>query len=208
MTIYYTCNLERAKDALSEAKEDYKDLINAMVIRKELKAWEAFLTSIDIVRTALADFSKTNKLHNSWYSKHGAIIKSDELLIYVRNARNDKQHKSTKVPSTNPVALSAKNKSGKPLNIKAIEITHEGDTLTYNIISNGKIDVADLDAEITRCRAIAEPIVNLGKLYRVPLSHLGEKLDYKELNFLADKTLNYYNCLFETAKTSSQMVSS
>jgi hypothetical protein len=190
---------ERVNYALERAVESFDSLSKAQVIVYERMAWEVFLTSVDGIRQSLIDSYKGKELHNDWYSKFSADMKKDDLLIYMRNARNNAQHIVTKTPLDNQFGINIFDRNGKGFPMDSISSTLTDGTLTISLESKDLPDDIEIDADIYRLNATAMAVTNNGKEYPPPSIHQGVLLFSVKIHHLAEVTLKYYKSIIEKA---------
>jgi hypothetical protein len=190
---------ERVNYALERAVESFDLLSKAEVIVYERMAWEVFLTSVDGVRQSLIDSYKGKELHNDWYSKFSADMKKDDLLIYMRNARNNAQHIVTKTPLDNQFGFRVFDKNGKGFPMDSISSSFKDGKLTISLESKDLPEDIELDADAYRLNATAMTVINNGKEYPPPSIHKGVMLFSIKIHHLAEVTLKYYKSIIENA---------
>jgi hypothetical protein len=190
-------NQERVDYALERAIESFDLLSKAEVIVYEKMAWEAFLTSVDGIRQSLIDSYKGNRQHNDWYSKFSADMKNDDLLVYMRNARNNAQHIVTKTPLDNQFGFNIFDKNGKTFPMDSISSTFKDGNLTISLESKDLPDDIELDADFYRLNATAMTVTNNGKKYPPPSIHQGVLLFSVKIHHLAEVTLEYYKSVIK-----------
>lgn len=188
---------ERVAYAMERAVEAFDLLSKVEQVIYEKMAWEAFLTATDAVRQSLIDSYKGVREHNKWYSKFIADMKSDELLIYMRNARNNAQHVVTKTPLDNQFGFNIFDKNGKAFPMDSISSTLKDGELTISLESKDLPDDIELDADFYRLNATAMTVTNNGKEYPPPSIHQGVLLFSVKIHHLAEVTLKYYKSVIK-----------
>jgi hypothetical protein len=126
-------------------------------------------------------------------------MKSDELLIYMRNARNNAQHIVTKTPLDNQFGINIFDKNGKGFPMDSISSTLKDGTLTISLESKDLPDDIEIDADIYRLNATAMTVTNNGKEYPPPSLHQDVMLFSVKIHHLAEVTLKYYKSIIEKA---------
>lgn len=201
MSLAFDNALERAQHALSDAKQSLQFLLETDKIQMEKILWGSFLMAIDSVRQALIDKEfKGKKEHNDWYSKFSYEMKNDQLLVYMRNARNNFQHTVTKAPVINPALFKIKDKNGKGFPMDSISTSFKDGCLKISLESKNLPDDIEFTLDASSVNASALPVMNQGKEYRVPYIHQGVILATDEIYYFAELTLEYYSSIFDKAK--------
>jgi hypothetical protein len=189
----FDSNESRMHYALTEAKASLQLLDEANSITTEKMAWVFFLTSIDALRQAISDTCKSSSKLNPWYSTFANEIKTDPLLSYMRNARNNIQHLVTKTPMDNPLGMNLRDKNGKQFPVDSITSNFKDGVFTINIVAKDMPEDIELEVENYRLNARALAAMNMGVEYPVPKLHKGAPLDSDEIHYLAALTLGYYD---------------
>lgn len=84
--------LEKAKDRLRLAKSAVENLRSCKTYQEFFDQWYVFLTSSKNIYTVLEQGSKSTPQSRQWFGKVKSLRKSDQLLQYLFEARNDEEH--------------------------------------------------------------------------------------------------------------------
>jgi hypothetical protein len=119
--------LEQAHNQLQEAKAIVEELRQSSNFREFSTAWSAFLIHANRVYTKLEAGSKSNAQSRQWFGRKKQERKTDQLLQYLRQARNSDEHGLEPVTEVVPGSLSLS--SSAPVHIRSIVATPKGVTI-------------------------------------------------------------------------------
>jgi len=157
--------------------------------------WYTFLTAAKGIYTTLEQGAKTSPQSRQWFGAKARERRSDGLLQYVYQARDDEEHGiepgSELVPGYTAIGKTAPGFSSK---------------IRVDTGSRGEMHVASLDGKPVLIEQVF-PHVQLitvrgrdGKLYLPPEGHLGQPLEDKSPGSVAQLTIAYLIALLEEAK--------
>jgi hypothetical protein len=206
MALLFNNAFERIEQAMEEAQFHFKYLKESVNKTQEKTHWTMFLTAIDIVRKELFANYKSLKDHNKWFSKFSCDMKQDSLLRYMRNARNNMQHMTTKSPIDNKISFNFKDIKGKKFSFEEISITLIDGVLSISIEAENLPKGFELDFNMFEQDGEALTVINDGKEYFPPRTHLDSKLTSRKLTYLAEVALDYYDSVLMQVRAASQKV--
>jgi hypothetical protein len=153
--------------------------------------WKSFLHRIERVwNKTLSHYSKSPKW-NGWKSKYDQIRKKDPLLSYLINARGADEHTVNEIVSREPGGIGINAAEGNSLFIEEMTI-NKG---LVSIKSPQKIRVDFIPA-----KTILVTVINRGRKYPVPTSHLGKAIDPTKVLDISEVAVNFYQELLDDAE--------
>lgn len=193
--------VEKAKLRLNQAEAKLREAADACDYQAFAGAWYFFLIAAKNVYTCLEQGSKASPQSRQWFGAKKNERKSDPLLQYLFQARDDDEHGLGEVTALKPeevrIGIGSETGSGsffiKTLNIDHGQITLEG-VETY--------DGKPLEIIHTPAHVVLTPVTaRAGIKYYPPTEHLGEKLP-NSLPLTVGRTgLNYLGALVEEARS-------
>lgn len=171
----------------------------ALSYREFSDAWYLFLVSLKGVYNYLEQGSKTNAQSRQWYGAKKQERKSDELLQYVFQARNDDEHGLDEITHHEPGSI-------------GLGVAGPGYAQTVHlrdvVIENGKLIHADMRsidgspvlAHIRESKIHLQPVTGRGGIiYQPPNSHLGKPLEDNNPIAVGKLALAYFTTLIDDA---------
>lgn len=173
--------VEKAERNLISCETDYKNLLRAKkqineqissaAITREFHisyqpifdAWESFVGNANSLFSKLEQGSKSHDKSKNWYDTIKHLRRSDELLNYVKQARNCEVH--TLEPLMQSTGLSA---TIPPMGSAVFNKT-DNDNFSIRNTGNGDIKVNFGGCIVTK-------VYNRGKWYEPPTSHMGKTI--------------------------------
>jgi hypothetical protein len=153
--------------------------------------WKEFLRRIERSwNKTIAHYGKSPKW-SGWCSKYERARKIDPLLSYLINARGAEEHTVNEITERSGNSIAINPAFGNELYIESLTI------------NQGKIDIKSpmpikIDFQPARTRLVA--VVNRGKTYNVPTSHLGQAVDHENVIRLAQLAQSYYTDAISSAE--------
>lgn len=145
--------------------------------------WKEFLRRLERVwNKANAHFGKSPKW-NGWQGKYDNLRRSDPLLSYLVNARGAEEHTVNEIVGREPGGIGINSAEGNSLYIERMEI------------NNGVLSVRSpqkLRIEFFPARMTLHPVVNRGRTYALPTSHLGHPIDPSNVLGVAELAIKFY----------------
>ncbi|WP_430230058.1 hypothetical protein [Nitrosomonas communis] len=117
--------------------------------------------------------------------------KKDPLLSYFVNARGAEEHTVNEIVSRDPSSVSINPAQGKALYIKEM------------VFNNGDIFIQsphNIRVDFTPAKTKLLPVLNRGREYPVPSTHLGEKIDSSNVVELAELGARFYENFLNDAE--------
>lgn len=157
------------------------------------RQWKLYLHHVErCFSKATAHFQKSPKW-GGWHGKYVAIRKEDPLLMYLVQARGADEHTVEDIVEKTFSRMTIDAPPGsKTLHIKRLVI--KGGAITELDTPGGSI----VKHEPARTRLL--PVVNRGRKYEIPTSHLGKKLDPENVPELARIGVEFYRSFLAAAE--------
>ena len=176
--------------------EKAKETISAMESSESLgqfeEQWKEFLRRTERTwNKAHAHFGKSPKW-NSWQRKVEQQRKSDELLLYLVQARGADEHTVNEISERQPGGIGINPAVGNSLFIERMEIRN-GQIVELRSPQAIRIDL--LPAQIRLL-----PVTNRGRKYEVPTSHLGSRIDPSNVIEIAKAAYSFYEKVLAEAE--------
>ena len=163
--------------------------------------WYTFLTAAKNVYTCLEQASKATAPGRQWFGGIKALRKSDELLQYLFQARDDEEHGVEAATELQPGALGiGVNKPGfsTAMHIRRLAIDQQGNVELDATSHDGK----PILLEITPARSILKPVTGRGnRIYDPPTAHLGNAIPDNSPIPVAQLALIYLESLVDQAES-------
>jgi len=154
------------------------------------EAWKEFLRRLErIWNKTEAHFMKSQKW-NGWNGKYLTLRKSDPLLCYLVNARCADEHTVAVITAKTPGSIGINPSQGDFLHIRRMTITP------------GKIFVDSsqpISVDFIPGKVQLLPVVNRGRKYPVPASHLGRSIESDDVLTLAELGVSFYEEVLQKA---------
>lgn len=153
--------------------------------------WETFLFRLERAweRTERVVHGVSGGEAQSWLSATSKLRRIDPLLQYLKQARNTETHALGISVDTNSV-VSIADRYGRPFNIRNVKISIENKVLTVDLESH---DIGvDWMGKVVPGDPKLQTIVNRGKKYPPPASHLDNKIVDQHPVAVAILGLNFY----------------
>jgi hypothetical protein len=147
------------------------------------ESWKTFLHRIERIWNKVANHYGKSPKWNGWQGKFLKLRKEDPLLSYLINARGAEEHTVDDIVTRQAAGIGIGPAEGNYLYIEHMTI----DGPNISIKSPQKIKI-DFIAE----RTVPLPVKNRGRVYSVPISHLGNVIDSSSVIFIAEAGLNFY----------------
>lgn len=182
----------RASGDLARAREHFLALKRADGLAFAEAAWSDFLIQLEraVVKLGLAC---SDGVSSSWFGQVIRDRRNDPLLAYVKNARDADHHGVEPLTERQPASQAVRlMKSSGPVYIDKITIDAAGNFVLGPQASK-VADVVDLPPWLA-----LRPVVNRGRRYEPPESHLGEPIR-PEILGVAAAALSYAERRFREA---------
>jgi hypothetical protein len=160
---------ERAQEHLRSAKQKYSIMMTSGDVHQITNAWSELLTQIHRAFVKLRKATK-RKAAKLWYDHIEEERKNDELLSYVRHARNADEHGIDRL-SEHEMVLLMRNPEDGSVHFEHTW-THDGSPFQ---ITPG-VDKSKLKVVGQMARIHLKAVVNRGITYLPPRHHLGDRI--------------------------------
>ncbi len=172
------------------------DAINKMESSQNLddfeESWKQYLGRIErVFNKATAHYMKSPKW-NAWSQKVIKLRSSDELLSYLRNARGADEHTVNEIVSRQSGGFTINPAHGTRLHIDNLTIDG-GRIVELRARQPVRIDFAP-------DRTMLLPVLNRGRTYKVPTSHLGGAISSENVIGVAKLGHKFYEEFLKSAE--------
>lgn len=173
--------------------------LQAMEGSEDLEAferhWQEFLHRLERVWIKCTAQFKSSSRWQGWSGQIVGLRRNDPLLSYLKNARDADQHTLSAITARRPseLTLTAGGPQGRAL-IKRLTIDRDGQLAMEG---DGVRNVV-FRPEQTRLM----PVVNRGRTYPVPWSHLGRPINSEDVLAVADAAWAFYANVLDQAEGS------
>lgn len=154
--------------------------------------WQRFLGHLERVWNKCQNHFGKSPRWNGWKARYEMQRRTDPLLSYLVNARGAHEHTVADITEKKSGSIGLGAGPGGSVHIKHLQIGTSGEL-------RGEWD-GDLAVTFTPERVDATPVVNRGRTYEVPTSHLGDKLLETSLPSLGRVGFGYYQSLVADAE--------
>jgi hypothetical protein len=182
--------LRKARSALGRARQELRDLIVSNDFNTLEKHWERLLDEANKVFTRLEQASKASKAGMEWWGKHVHQWRVDQLLSYIRAARDVSQHSIQEIAREHNV--SARQVAPTPEETEAAHRAFQKVGKPYALL--GLI-------EVTPAHAAVLEITNRKKVYPPPASHLGVPVTNNTPGAIGELALSYLEQMMKEAES-------
>ena len=192
--------VSKAQSRLRIAGKALDDLRAATNHQDFADTWYTFLAAAKNVYTSLEHASKDTPQCRQWFGSIKAQRKSDELLQYLFQARDDEEHGVESATELQPGSLSigvSKPGFSGAMHIRSMSIDGEGRLASLDATS---LDGKPILVESTPSRTVLKAVTGRGNIkYDPPTSHLGNSLPDSNPISVAELGLAYLSGLVEEA---------
>jgi hypothetical protein len=145
--------------------------------------WKSFLRHIERIWNKVAHHYGKSPKWNGWKGKYEQLRKKDPLLSYFINARGAEEHTVNEIVSRDPGGIGINPAEGNSLYIEKMTI------------NNGNITVKSpqkIRVDFIPAKTKLVPVLNRGRTYPVPETHLGNKIDSTNVIEVAEHGARFY----------------
>ncbi|MCF8053657.1 MAG: hypothetical protein K9K75_00290 [Deltaproteobacteria bacterium] len=168
---------------LAKARVAIDAMRSAKALDEFEENWKEFLGRLERVwNKAFSQFGKSPKW-NGWKGRFEGPRKTDPLLAYLVNVRGADEHTVNEIVGREPGGIGINAAEGNSLYIERMEINNG----RISIKSPQKIRVDFLPARTTLL-----PVVNRGRTYPIPTTHLGSPVDPMNVVSVAEAGAQFY----------------
>ncbi|MFN7573411.1 MAG: hypothetical protein ACK5TK_18540 [Betaproteobacteria bacterium] len=168
---------------LAKARAAIDAMRSAKALDEFEENWKEFLGRLERVwNKAFSHFGKSPKW-NGWKGKFEGLRKTDPLLAYLVNARGADEHTVNEIVAREPGGIGINPAEGNSLYIESMEI------------NNGYISIKSpqkLRIDFLPARTTLLPVVNRGRTYPIPTTHLGNPVDPTNVVSVAEAGAQFY----------------
>jgi len=176
---------------LKLAKEQIEAMRQAASLDEFEEGWKEFLRRLERVwYKATSHYSKSPKW-NGWKGRFVQERKKDPLLSYLTNSRGADEHTVGEITGRDPGGIAINPAEGTGLYIEKMEINNG----VINLKTPQQIRVDFIPEKMKLL-----PITNHGRIYDVPIEHLGSKINPKNVIEIAEIGISYYSKFLEDAE--------
>jgi hypothetical protein len=182
--------IDKPRAQLSKAKSYIEQMENSNSLQNYEDNWKEFLHNLERSWNKLTSHLKRSPKYQGWTDRGKAekLRRQDPLLSYLVNARGAEEHSVADITSNEAGGIGINPAVGNSLHIKKM------------VMNNGQLTIDSdqaLKIEFIPGKMILLPVENRGRIYQLPIEHLGQKIDYKNPVEIAklgyDFYLNYFN---------------
>jgi hypothetical protein len=164
--------LVHAREALQGAQADIEAMRNAKSLIDMRAAWIAFLKNLNrSFNKAQAELEDVRKFQG--WPERGRVLdlcRKDPLLSYLKNARGAEEHGIKPIANETPDSYQFIMKAGsRGFRVAKVESRVDGYTNVEGV-------EGDVEVRVTPPKFELVPVVNRGRTYAVPTTHLGAAL--------------------------------
>ncbi len=192
-----TLVLRKSREELAKAEKAYLELIAAQSVEQAEQAWLKLIHALEHVWYKTLNNMTTCSRFQGWSGKYVKLRRSDELLAYLKNARDADTHTISE-----PVGVDFENTGIASLEI----IGADGSTLRYvdvphikkflqkqGLHDNTVVHVDASNKSTTAARLMRLNIIhNRSRSYRPPTTHLSNLLVSNDPVSVAKLALEFY----------------
>ena len=181
-----------------QAKEEFrKSLAKLEMMKKSTDIhqlsdiWSEFLTSVSRVFNKLKNATRIGA-SKGWYDNIENMRKKDELLSYIRHARNCDEHGLDPITNKQRGSIGMGAKDGGALYLDNLSITKDGITIGEKAAKN--IQLTFYPAQV-----LLIPVKDKGRLYHPPTNHLGTEISGSNPILVAELAVKYIDSVLSEA---------
>lgn len=183
---------EQPRTELANAKGCIEGMRTAKSLVDFEENWKTFLHRLErLWNKTVSHYSRSPKW-NGWKGKYEQLRKKDPLLAYLINARGAEEHTVNEIVSREPGGIGINPAEGNSLFIE--QMTINKGNIAIKSPQNIRIDFIP-------AKTVLAPIINRGRTYAVPTSHLGNSLDPTQVVDVAEKAVGFYEGFLDEVET-------
>lgn len=189
--------LKNSRIELKNAEESYLLLLNAQTFSEAEKAWLDFLGALERVWQKTEYNMQKNSRYKGWHGKYISLRRNDELLAYLKNARDAKEHTISegagiKFSESDMSKLGIRGADGsltKLWEFPSMKKVLEKSELTNDTVVHVEPDEKNMiKADLMKLNMVH----NRGVSYSPPTKHLNKELNDTDPFFIAKLGLEFY----------------
>jgi len=183
--------IEKPERELSKARDCIEVMRKSKSMLEFEKNWVDFLHHLERSWNKVENLYRKEPSWNGWVGKYRTLRETDPLLSYLSNARDADEHTIQEIVKRQPGSIGINGPRGAGLRIDEMKI---GKGL-IKIKSPDKIKITFYPGKIGLL-----PVVNLGRRYEVPKSHLDKPINPDKVVELAEVAEGFYSGFLKAAK--------
>jgi hypothetical protein len=178
---------------LKKAESYITKMSSAGTLEEYEESWKDYLQNLERAWNKLVSHLNKSPKYQGWVERGRTekLRRTDQLLSYLVNARGAEEHSVTDITKQQSGRIGINPANGTSMHIKRLEV------------NNGHI-LVDSDQPIkfdfTPGKVELLPVVNRGRTYQIPTTHLGSKITITEPTKLAKQGIDFYRTYFEKAE--------
>jgi hypothetical protein len=177
---------------LSKARAAIRTMRCAKTLDEFEENWKTFLGRLERVWSkSINHFGKSPKW-NGWKGKYESLRKSDPLLSYLINARGADEHTVNEIVEREPGGIGINPAEGNSLYIE------------HMALNRGNIFIKSpqkMKFEFHPAKTKLISILNRGRTYQVPNTHLGNAIDPNNVIAIAEAGIQFYEHFLSQAES-------
>ena len=182
----------RARQEADLAAAKLNAMQNAVDLASYAQLWSEFLGHIQRTFTKMK-IATTKGASKGWYDKIESQRRDDELLSYIRHARNADEHGVEPVTVQRPGGIGIGPKIGNSLYVDHLEIRNGEMIIGPELAKNAKIEFIPASVHLSSVR-------DRGLDYQPPRNHLGTTLQETTPIVVAQAALKYLQTMLSEAE--------
>ena len=185
--------LIKPTEQLEKTKLFIDKMKNASTSAQYEEAWIDFLHNLERIWNKTVSHLKRSPKYQGWTlrGKAETLRRKDPLLSYLINARGAEEHTIADITGREPGGIVINPAEGTALTIK--EMTIDDGKISINADNPIKIEFIPSKMKLL-------PVINRGRKYDLPTSHLGESIDDKNPIEIARLAIKFYEGYIEEAE--------
>jgi hypothetical protein len=174
---------DQPKLELARARDAFQKMVAATSLDEYEEHWKEFLRRLERCwNKAHAHYGRSPKW-NGWQGRIDKLRRKDPLLSYLVNARGAEEHSVNEISARHPGGIGINPAEGNSLCIEHMEI-NQG-VISIRSPQNLRIDFIPERIGLL-------PVINRGRTYDVPRTHLGQGVDPADVRAIAEKGIAFY----------------
>ena len=190
--------LSKPKKDLEIALSEISKMKSAKTFNQFLENWENFLFRIDRCGDVTGIILENQvKDYGQWKKPYAKLRKKEPLLKYLKQARNAEMHGISESVSASS-GIEIEDKTGRGMQIKAIEYTLKEGLLEINLKTNDLF--TDVNVKLMPIDPKLVKVQNRSKWYNPPKTYLGNKIDDLHPISIAEIGYKFYKSYISDAE--------
>lgn len=182
-------------EQLEKAIKNIEGMKSAKSLDEYDENWTDFLHNLERAWNKLVNHLSKSPKFQGW-SRRGQVEnlrRSDSLLAYLINARGAEEHSIENITTREAGGFGINPAVGNTLHIKSLRTDSHGNV---SIESDQPLKITFFSSSIKLL-----PVLNRGRKYEVPTSHLGKSLSTNKPIELAEIAVEFYKSYFKEAES-------